>query len=173
MKIPYYPGCTLNTNAKDLQECAEFSAEALGFSMVEMADWNCCGASLPLTANSAMGYAGPTNVLIAGKEAGLKEGLEDKLVTLCAVCYNVLKRTNYAFNKDAGKLDTINSLLEKDYKGDTNVVHFLEVLRDDIGFDQAANVVDASDLATALTLVNALKQALIDNNIMLDASASS
>lgn len=136
MKIPYYPGCTLNTNAKDLQECAEFSAEALGFSMVEMPDWNCCGASLPLTANSAMGYAGPTNVLIGAKEEGQKEGLEDKLVTLCAVCYNVLKRTNYAFNKDASKLDTINSLLEKDYKGDTNVVHFLEVLRDDIGFDK-------------------------------------
>jgi len=135
MKIPYYPGCTLNTNAKDLEECAVYSAKALGFSMEEMKDWNCCGASLPLTTNSAMGYAGPTNVLLGGKEEGAKEGMEDKLVTLCAVCYNVLKRTNYAFSQDKDKLSTINSLLDKDYKGDTNVVHYLEVLRDDIGYD--------------------------------------
>lgn len=136
MNIPYYPGCTLNTNAKDLEQCAEFSAQALGFSMVEMTDWNCCGASLPLTNNSAMGYAGPTNVLINAKEEGSKEANEDKLTTLCAVCYNVLKRTNYAFKNDKSKLDTVNSLLEKDYKGDTQVLHYLEVLRDEIGYDK-------------------------------------
>ena len=136
MEMAYYPGCTLHASSSLYDVQCRLIFEKLGIDLKEIDDWNCCGASLPLTANSAMGYAGPTNVLIGGKEEGLKDGLEDKLVTLCAVCYNVLKRTNYAFNKDAAKLDTINSLLEKDYKGDTNVVHFLEVLRDDIGFDK-------------------------------------
>lgn len=136
MKIPYYPGCTLNTNAKDLETCAAYAADILGFSMEEMTEWNCCGASFPLTANSAMGLAGPTNVLVRAKEECLKDGMEDKLVTLCAVCYNVLKRANHAFKKDRDKLDTVNSLLEKNYGADTKVVHFLEVLRDDIGYDK-------------------------------------
>ncbi len=136
MKIPYYPGCTLNTNAKDLEDCAKYSAEVLGFSMVEMENWNCCGASFPLTPSNVMGLAGPSNVLINAKEECAKDGMEDKMVTLCAVCYNVLRRTNHAFRNDIDKLNTINSLLEKDYRADTNVMHYLEVLRDDIGYDK-------------------------------------
>ncbi len=136
MKIPYYPGCTLSTNAKALEKCAVFAAGVLGFSMEEMKDWNCCGASFPLVPGNVMGLAGPANVLINAKEEGAREGVEDKMVTLCAVCYNVLKRTNHAFREDGEKLETINSLLEKEYGGDTTVLHYLEVLRDDIGYDK-------------------------------------
>ena len=135
MKIPYYPGCTLSTTAKDFEKCAMSAAEILGFSMEEMENWNCCGASFPLTDNNIMGLAGPANVLIDAKEETRKEGMEDKVVTLCAVCFNVLRRTNYAFNEDKEKLDSINALLEKDYSADMNVFHYLEILRDDIGYD--------------------------------------
>ncbi len=143
LRIPYYPGCTLSTTAKDFEKSAMVAAEKLGFSMVEMENWNCCGASFPLTEDNIMGLAGPANVLINAKDAVKKdEGLADKMVTLCAVCFNVLRRTNYAFNNKADKLDTINALLEKDYKADTNVLHYLEVLRDDIGYDKVKESVE-------------------------------
>lgn len=135
MKIPYYPGCTLSTVARDFEKTAMSAAEILGFTMVEIEDWNCCGASFPLTEDNLMGLAGPTNVLIDAKKEGLKDDNEDKVVTLCSVCFNVLRRTNYALRKDKEKLDTINFMLEKDYAADTNVFHYLEVLRDDIGYD--------------------------------------
>lgn len=141
MKIPYYPGCTLSTTAKDFEKCAMSAAEILGFSMVEMENWNCCGASFPLTNDNAMGLAGPANVLIDAKEAAKKEGMEDKVVTLCAVCFNVLRRTNYAFKKSKCKLDSVNSMLEKEYKVDTTVSHYLEILRDDIGYDNVKSKV--------------------------------
>lgn len=136
-KIPYYPGCTLSTNAKDFEKCAMIAAEKLGFSMEEMENWNCCGASFPLTEDNIMGLAGPANVLINAKEEVSKNSdLEDKVVTLCAVCFNVLRRTNHAFRNNTGKLDAINSMLEKDYRADTNILHYLEVLRDDVGYDK-------------------------------------
>jgi heterodisulfide reductase subunit B len=135
MRIPYYPGCTLSTTAKNFEKTAMSAAEVLGFTMVEIEDWNCCGASFPLTEDNIMGLAGPTNVLIDAKKECLKEENEDKVVTLCSVCFNVLRRTNYAFKEKGDKLDTVNFMLEKDYAADTNVYHYLEVLRDDIGYD--------------------------------------
>ena len=41
----YYPGCTLRTKAKDLDTYARSSAEALGISLEEPADWQCCGGA--------------------------------------------------------------------------------------------------------------------------------
>ncbi len=143
MKIPYYPGCTLSTNAKEFETCAMFSSEKLGFSMEEMKEWNCCGASFPLTEDNIMGLAGPANVLIRAKEEIEKrDDLENKLVTLCAVCFNVLRRSNYAFRKSKEKLEAINSMLEKNYQADTDIYHYLEILKNDIGYDKVKESVE-------------------------------
>ena len=37
MKFSYYPGCTLKTKGKDLDRYARLSAEALGFTLEELA----------------------------------------------------------------------------------------------------------------------------------------
>ena len=49
MKYSYYPGCTLRTKAKDLDDYARASAKALGFELEEIEDWQCCGGVYPLT----------------------------------------------------------------------------------------------------------------------------
>ena len=46
MKISYYPGCTLRTQAKDLDKYARASAAALGVEMEEIEKW------LPIVAAS-------------------------------------------------------------------------------------------------------------------------
>ena len=48
MKYSYYPGCTLRTKAKDLDEYARASAAALGFELEEIEDWQCCGVFIRL-----------------------------------------------------------------------------------------------------------------------------
>ena len=47
MKICYYPGCTLKTQAKELDRYARVSALALGVEMEEIENWQCCGAVYP------------------------------------------------------------------------------------------------------------------------------
>ena len=47
MKICYYPGCTLKTQAKELDRYARVSAAALGVEMEEIENWQCCGAVYP------------------------------------------------------------------------------------------------------------------------------
>lgn len=130
MKIPYYPGCTLNTFAKSFDESARDAALAIGFEMAELKQWNCCGATFPLTPDNLIALSAPAKVLSnAGKEG-------DTLTTLCSVCYNVLKRTNKVMRDNKEKRTTINGFIEEEYDGGVNVLHFLEVLRDKIGFDK-------------------------------------
>ena len=43
MKVSYFPGCTLKNKAKDLDTYAYRSAEALGVTLEEIQNWQCCG----------------------------------------------------------------------------------------------------------------------------------
>jgi heterodisulfide reductase subunit B len=65
----------------------------------------------------------------------------NKLTTLCSFCYNVLKRTNDVLKNDPEKRAKICEFLEEDYKGEIEVVHLLEILKDDVGFDKLKNSV--------------------------------
>ncbi len=48
MTFSYFPGCTLKTKAKDLDKYARKSATALGITLEELPDWQCCGAVYPM-----------------------------------------------------------------------------------------------------------------------------
>ncbi|MDH4226630.1 MAG: CoB--CoM heterodisulfide reductase iron-sulfur subunit B family protein [Deltaproteobacteria bacterium] len=130
MKIPYYPGCTLNTVAKGFDLSAKESSRALGFELEELRQWNCCGATFPLTPDNVMALTAPAKVLSLARKAG------EKVTTLCSVCYNVLKRTNHALKGDKEKRSVVNGFIEEEYDASLNIVHYLEVLRDDVGFDK-------------------------------------
>lgn len=130
MKIPYYPGCTLNTVAKQFDSSARDAAAAIGFEMAELSQWNCCGATFPLTPDNLIALSAPAKVLSNAKKEG------DTLTTLCSVCYNVLKRTNKVIRDNREKRAVINGFIEEEYDGSLNILHYLEVLRDKVGFDK-------------------------------------
>ncbi|MFQ6057516.1 MAG: CoB--CoM heterodisulfide reductase iron-sulfur subunit B family protein [Anaerolineae bacterium] len=128
MKIPYFPGCTLSTKAKGFDLAGRAAAQALGYELVELPQWNCCGAAFPLAVDNLMAFIAPTRVLINAQEG-------ENLATLCAICYHVLKRTNHFLRQEAEKRERINLFIEEAYDGEVRVVHFLELLRDELGFE--------------------------------------
>lgn len=138
MKLLYYPGCTLKTSAKNLEKSAFAIMEALGHEMVEMEDWNCCGVVASLTDDDLMHHLAPLRNLIHVEDNG-----EDKIITLCDMCYNTLKQTNLRVKEKPDDLETLNSFMdrENDYKGTVKVLHFLEFLRDEVGFDTLKKMV--------------------------------
>ena len=125
----YFPGCTLRTVAKDYDVSAKACARALGFELREMQGWLCCGAVMSNVEDNLMTKAGPNRILARAHQEG------DKLVTLCAGCYNVLKRTDQRARLSSSAQQSINTFNEEAYNGGVDVVHFLEVLRDKIGFE--------------------------------------
>jgi heterodisulfide reductase subunit B len=138
MSLAYYPGCTLKTRARNLEEPAVASMEALGFKLDEIPRWNCCGAVYSLADDDLMHQVAPVRNLIRVKKQGKTE-----LVTLCAFCLNSLKRANLLMREDAEKRDTLNAFIDEgiNYSGDVKVVHLLEVLRDDVGWDVISQMV--------------------------------
>jgi len=132
MSLAYYPGCTLKTKARNLEEPAVASMEALGFKLDEVPRWNCCGAVYSLADDDLIHQVAPVRNLIRVKKQGKTE-----LVTLCAFCLNSLKRANLLMRQDVEKRNTLNAFIDEgiDYSGEVKVVHLLEVLRDDIGWE--------------------------------------
>lgn len=131
MEFSYYPGCTLRTKAKDLDLYARRSAEALGITMTELPDWQCCGAVYPLAKDEIATKLSAIRALNSAKEKG------QDLLTLCSACHNVLKQVNNDMRTNEDIVLRANNYMKLDepYRGETNVVHYLEMLRDTVGFD--------------------------------------
>ena len=131
MGIPYYPGCTLATKALSYDRSAREVASALGFELEELPEWQCCGATFPLMLDNSMALIAPTRVLCQAQAAG------DRVATLCAVCFNVLRRSQALLERDPEMLERINWFTEQEYQG-VQVTHLLEILRDDLGWETVA-----------------------------------
>ena len=131
MKVSYFPGCTLKNKAKDLDMFAYKSAEALGVTLEEIENWQCCGGVFTTAKNEVATKLSSVRAL---KEAYTKE---QPLVTVCSACHNVIKQTNYAMQNDSEFSDKVNRYMDKDggYNGEAEVYHYLEMLRDLVGFD--------------------------------------
>ncbi len=132
MKYSYYPGCTLRTKAKKLDDYARASAKALGFELEELEDWQCCGGVYPLSSDEIGSKLSSVRALAEAKEKN------QELVTLCSACYHVVKRVNDDMRNVEDIRTRANNYMKLDepYLGETNVLHFLEVLRDRVGFDE-------------------------------------
>jgi len=131
MDLSYYPGCTLKTQARGLEDSAVAAMAALGVNLVEIPRWNCCGTVYSLADDDLAHHLAPVRNLIRVQEQGA-----DKVSTLCSFCYNTLKRANLLVQRDEVKRRTLNDFMEEevDYNGEVAVVHLLEVLRDDVGW---------------------------------------
>lgn len=139
MKVTYYPGCTLKANAKNFEDSALYALEQLDIEVEELSRWNCCGTVFSLATDDLIHHMAPIRNLIRVKESG-----SDRVMTLCAMCYNTLKRANERMKADPESLEKINKVMYKeeiDYEGDVEILHLLELIRDGIKFENLTNKV--------------------------------
>lgn len=131
MKVSYFPGCTLKNKAKDLDKYAYESAKALGVTLEEIENWQCCGGVFT-TANDEV-----ATKLSSVRALKYANDRNQPLVSVCSACHNVLKQTNYAMHTNTQFADKVNRYMAEDtpYNGETEVYHYLEMLRDLVGFD--------------------------------------
>ena len=136
MSYLYFPGCTLKDKAASVMEkTALLAAAELGLTLEEIEEWQCCGAVYPLTDDELITLVSPSRTIYAAKGK--------PVVTLCSACHHVLKRTGYRLAADKDARDKISSFLEEEYPGETPVLHYLELLRDELGWDALKEKVKA------------------------------
>ena len=132
MNYSYFPGCTLRTKGAQLDTCGRKAAEALGFELCELPEWQCCGAVYPQATDEIATRLSSVRALAAADAAG------QELVTLCSACHHVIKRVNDDMKNVEDIRTRANNYMQLDepYEGETTVLHYLEVLRDRVGFDK-------------------------------------
>lgn len=133
MKIKYYPGCSIKTNGEHFEISAKGVLKQLGVELDELKRWTCCGTVYSLTSDDIMHHLAPVRNLLRVKEEG-----GDRVLTLCSMCYNTLKRVNLLIQKDIEKKDKIKDFMYKEvieYEGDVEVIHLLQLFQE-IGIDR-------------------------------------
>jgi len=133
MRYHYFPGCTLKGQAQNMESTTMAAASALGIELVELEEWQCCGAVYPLYEDELITLLSPVRTLAAAKG--------EPLVSLCAACHHVLKRAQELMQRNEEARKKVTDYLEVDYAGEGRVLHFLEVLRDDLGFEKLSEMV--------------------------------
>ena len=137
MTFSYFPGCTLKTKGRDLDRWGRAASQALGFELQELPEWQCCGAVYPMARDEIATRLSSVRALAAARDLG------QELVTLCSACHHVLKRVNDDMKNNEYIRTRANNYLKLDepYAGEANVVHYLEMLRDCVGFDNLKKAV--------------------------------
>jgi heterodisulfide reductase subunit B len=90
MKVTYYPGCSLEGTAADYAASIAGIASLLDVELVELFDWNCCGASSAHSLDHRIALHLPARNLALAEKAGRD------VVAPCALCFNRLKTAEKA-----------------------------------------------------------------------------
>jgi len=130
MNYTYFPGCSLEKTAYDYDVSARAVMQALDSELVELPDWNCCGATGAEVISHLLSIALPARNLAKAQQIG------DQIVTTCSSCYFNLFRVNAHLAADAEiqeELDAVLGEVGLHYDGKLRVRHLLELMVTDIG----------------------------------------
>jgi heterodisulfide reductase subunit B len=140
MKYSYFPGCSLETVAKSYDISARITAKKLGMELVELEDWNCCGATAYFHIDEILAHTLCARNLAMAERAGLD------VVVPCSACYKNMQETSSQLKKDAELREHINLALNEDgleFSGRARVRHLVDVFTEDVGLqDMRKHVVN-------------------------------
>ena len=140
MKYLYYPGCSLESTAKEYDISVRALMDALGSELVELDDWTCCGASAADASSYLLSVALPArNLALAARS-----GQDADFLVPCSACYLNLLRADDQMNRSARTANAVNEALEEEglsYTGGTRIRHLLDVLANDTGPERIAAAV--------------------------------
>ena len=136
MKLAYYPGCVSRSTGKEMDASTRAVCSALGIELLELEDWNCCGAThvsneLVMTGLAARNIA-KTNLPI---------------MTSCSICYSNLRSAAQRM-EEPEILAKVNAVLTKKYNG-AKILHALDVILEVLADNDERIVVPLKDLKVA------------------------
>ena len=134
MKYTYYPGCFLKGTGEPIGASLLAVFEALGHSLEELDDWNCCGATTYSSIDQAQAMALAARSLCLAEKENVGE-----LLAPCSACYFVLRRVDdhrVRYPELMGQVLGVLRDMDLNYEGNVTVRHPLDVLYDDIGVEE-------------------------------------
>ncbi|MBW1999492.1 MAG: hypothetical protein JRJ29_16220 [Deltaproteobacteria bacterium] len=129
--LSYYPGCSLATTAKENSSSLIYLFNRLGYNLVELEDWNCCGSSSAHSIDPGLALdLASRNLYLAPPDR-----------PLLVACPSCLVRLNSAFlhlKSDETAREHYRKTWGKPFNPDLEIIHFFELL-DQIDLTNYAN----------------------------------
>ena len=123
MTLGLYPGCSLKGSSREYTESVLAVANACGIELIEIEDWNCCGATAAHNLNKELSLALPARILSLAEKQGMKE-----IVVPCAACYSRLTVTKHEIKDHPELNETIAKANGLDYKGSVEILNIIQML---------------------------------------------
>lgn len=123
--VAYYPGCSLQGLAVEYDLSTRSVCRALGLSLVELEDWNCCGST------PASLYDPRLSATLAGRNLLLAQKARlETVMTPCPGCLKALKGAIKVHTLDAKAFE---SALQHPYEGTVRAISVLQLLYEKVG----------------------------------------
>lgn len=124
-----YPGCTFHSTAVEFGASTEAVCAALDLELVEIPDWNCCGASSAHCTDHTLSLALPARNLAQAQKVE-----PDDIAIPCVACYARLNAADLSLQKDTAFRAEMESVLGFEYQNRVRPRHLLDVFAND--FDE-------------------------------------
>ncbi len=141
MKMFFYPGCSLQHNARAYLDSLMAIRDDVGLELEEVRDWNCCGATEYMSVHRIAAHAlVGRNLALASRQAK-EENMQHAptLTAACSACYLNLAKTDKQMREDPRLRSSVNNALGAgglDYQpGSVKVRHVLDVVCNDVGYE--------------------------------------
>ena len=133
MKYAYYPGCSLGAGEKEYDLSMRAVFAQLGIELVELEDWNCCGAVHTDLQDRDVAITLPARNLALAEAQGF-----ETIIAPCSGCYKNLRRASKAVAADKAVRRKVNASLKDDIAVESNVevLHPLYALLNDYGLER-------------------------------------
>ncbi|HFU76786.1 MAG TPA: heterodisulfide reductase subunit B [Arcobacter sp.] len=138
LKYALYTGCTARESTPELLQSTLAIAEKLGIELVLLDEASCCGAS------HLQDFDDMLSLTLNARNICYAEKLGLTMVTICNTCQLNTSLTKERLDNDEALKARVNEKLAEvglEYKGTSEVKHFLYALQDDYGYDKIAQAV--------------------------------
>jgi len=136
LKYAFFVGCTPKQSTPELMQSTLAIAQELEIELVELVEATCCGASHMQDYDDFLSLVLNARNICYGEKRGLT------IVTVCNTCQLNLATTKYRLDHDEELKNRVNEKLKEvglEYKGTSEIKHFLYALIDDFGIDAIAS----------------------------------
>jgi heterodisulfide reductase subunit B len=133
VKYAYFPGCSLHATAKEYDTSTQAVCKVLGIELIELEDWNCCGATAAYAVDRLLSVVWPA------RDLAIAEREKMDIFAPCAGCFHYLARANEMLKDKPELREKANKVLGTigfEYKGMIEVWHPLDIIVNDIGLEE-------------------------------------
>ncbi|MFT7860428.1 MAG: CoB--CoM heterodisulfide reductase iron-sulfur subunit B family protein [Sulfurimonas sp.] len=138
LKYALFTGCTAKQSTPEQMMSTMAVADKLGIELVELTEASCCGAS------HLQDYDEFLSLVLNARNIAYAEKHGLTMVTICNTCQLNTAMTKHKLDNDAELKAKVNEKLAEvdlEYKGTSQVTHFLYAIIDDFGLDKIKEMV--------------------------------